>query len=68
MMEGVAVSKSYWWEDHRNLAALWSYMRDALMTPDDPAEFMARPWLWHEQWVEYDQLQRELAGIMEVRR
>ena len=50
-----------WYDDHRNLAALWMWMCDCHDEPaDGPGYFMEKPWKWEEEWKRY--LSARLAG------
>ncbi|HTQ44504.1 MAG TPA: hypothetical protein VMI75_17200 [Polyangiaceae bacterium] len=46
-----------WWEDHRNLAALYRHLTDECELPEDQvAYFLEKPWKWTDEW------ERMIAG------
>lgn len=44
------MAKGKWYEDHRNLAALWTWLDENGQEPRDPSHFMEKPWKWDEEW------------------
>lgn len=38
-----------WWSDHRERAALWSWLVEQGWQPSDPLDFIAKPWHWAEE-------------------
>jgi hypothetical protein len=50
-----------WWDDHDNLAELWSWLEDRGQEPDSVVYYLQKPWKWTPEYVDMrDEQERPL--------